>query len=52
MLDTGRPKDRLRLIQFFEEKVIDQEKFEIITARHHLNEKWNQFKTRFLDEKA
>lgn len=48
----GWPVQFLPLIQFFEEKVIEQDKFAMIVERHNLSEKWKQFKARFLDEKA
>ena len=46
-LETGRPKDMARLLQFVEEGDADQETFHAILQRHGLTEKWTQFQTRF-----
>ena len=51
MLQTGRPKDHARLIQFLEFKVIDQIKLDDIITRHKLTAKWQSFQKRFLHEK-
>jgi hypothetical protein len=48
MLQTGRPKDHARLLQFFEYSIVNQTILEEITARHGLAEKWETFKSRFL----
>lgn len=50
MLFTGRPKDHIRLVQFFERGVIDQPKLMEIIARHDLTSKWQAFQRRFLSE--
>lgn len=49
-LQTGRGKDKARLVQFFEEGALDVERFRQILARHKLLDKWNQFEKRFLTE--
>jgi hypothetical protein len=50
MLETGRPKDHARLIQFFEFKALDRAVLERIVARHGLTSKWETFRRRFLNE--
>ena len=50
MLETGRPKDHARLIQFFELDVLDMGILEGIVARHGLTAKWESFQRRFLNE--
>jgi hypothetical protein len=52
MLETGRPKDHARLIQFFEFDVLDRQVLEDIIVRHGLIEKWETFRKRFLNEDA
>lgn len=48
MLDTGRPKDHLRLMQFLEFDVMDKNVFENIIQRFGLKAKWVAFQNRFL----
>ncbi|MFN8488787.1 MAG: hypothetical protein U0350_14390 [Caldilineaceae bacterium] len=50
MLFTGRPKDHIRLIQFFETEVLEQAKLMDIIARHSLTAKWHTFQRRFLNK--
>jgi hypothetical protein len=50
MLETGRPKDHARLIQFFEFDVLDRVVLEDIIERHGLTAKWKTFSARFLNE--
>lgn len=50
MLQTGRPKDHARLIQFLESNALDRAVFESIVARHDLTSKWESFRRRFLSE--
>ncbi len=50
MLQTGRPKDNARLLQFLDFDVIDRDRFQAILDRHQLNEKWDNFRRRFLNE--
>lgn len=47
-LETARPKDFARLVQFVEEGRADQGKLHEIFERHALQEKWNRFQVRFL----
>ncbi len=49
MLFTGRPKDHIRLVQFFESGVLERSKLVAIIARHNLTSKWQSFQRRFLD---
>jgi hypothetical protein len=47
-LDTGRPKDVARLIEFSRSAEVDRSLFSDILSRHGLQEKWTRFETRFL----
>jgi len=46
-LETGRPKDLARLVQFVQEGEPDEEKLMVILDRHNLRTKWQNFQTRF-----
>jgi hypothetical protein len=48
-LRTGRPKDRSRVLQFFEQEAVDRTKLQRIIQQHGLISKWNQFKQRYVD---
>jgi len=48
MLQTGRPKDHARLVQFFEFDALDQAVLEDIVVRHGLTSRWEDFRRRFL----
>ncbi len=48
-LETGRAKDKARLIQFVESGVLDAEKFSGILARHGLTQKWQIFQRQVLE---
>ena len=50
MLETGRPKDHARLIQFFEFEAIDRTILKTIIERHGLKGNWETFRRRFLNE--
>ena len=50
MLETGRPKDRSRLIHFFEFEVLDKSVFEDIVQRHGLGDGWKALKKYFLEK--
>ena len=50
-LQTGRAKDKARLLQFVEGDVLDAPRFQAILARHRLIDRWQQFERQFLDEK-
>ena len=49
-LQTGRAKDKARLLQFVESGVLDAPRFQIILAHHGLVPVWKKFEQRFLDE--
>lgn len=46
-LETGRPKDIARLVQFMEDGGTNDALLGEILARHHLQEKWERFKLQF-----
>jgi len=46
-LETGRPKDIARLVQFVEEGDPNEEKLFAILDRHGLRAKWKNFRARF-----
>ena len=48
-LETGRPKDMARLIQFVQEGNPDEPKLTEILERHNLLLKWADFKQRFFN---
>jgi hypothetical protein len=48
-LELGRPKDRLRLAQFIEERAVAEPTFLEILTRHDLLDRWFEFKRRVLD---
>ena len=47
-LDTGRAKDKARVLQFIEAGVLDLERLQEIIARHGLTGHWQQFERQFL----
>ena len=47
-LQTGRAKDKARLLQFIEAGVLDSDKLDPILARHGLLARWEKFGDRFL----
>jgi hypothetical protein len=49
-LQTGRAKDKARLLQFIEERALDQTKFEELVKRHQLVDRWREFQRQFLNE--
>jgi hypothetical protein len=49
-LQTARPKDFARLVQFIQEGAPDQMQFEKILERNSLSETWIRFKNRYLDD--
>lgn len=51
-LQTGRAKDKARLLQFVEEGALDVTRFEGILARHHLLDAWRRWEQQFLEEQA
>ena len=42
-LQLGRPKDKLRVVQMVDEKVLDMKRFAAILKRHGLTAKWETF---------
>ena len=50
MLETGRPKDRSRLIHFFEFEVLNKSAFEDIVQRHGLGHDWKALEKYFLEK--
>ena len=47
-LDTGRAKDKARVLQFIEAGVLNLERLQEIIARHGLTGHWQQFERQFL----
>jgi hypothetical protein len=47
-LQTGRPKDKARVLQFVEARALDRAIFEEMLERHRLTEKWRSFQRQFL----
>lgn len=47
-LDTGRSKDKARLVQFIDAGALDMDRFLDILHRHGLRPKWQQFERQFL----
>lgn len=47
-LQTGRAKDKARLLQFFEEGALDTARFQQIVRRHDLVDAWTKFERQFL----
>jgi hypothetical protein len=50
-LQTGRAKDKARLLQFVEAGVLDAARFQAILARHNLVDAWRKFERQFLTDK-
>jgi len=48
-LRTGRPKDRIRLIQFVQQGALEPHKWSKILLRHGLVDRWQEFEQKFLD---
>ena len=49
-LQTGRAKDKARLLQFVETGVLDAARFQEILSRHGLQSAWQRFEKQFLTE--
>jgi hypothetical protein len=49
-LQTGRAKDKARLLQFIEAGVLDAKRFQKILAQHGLVDRWQQFERQFLKD--
>src|SRR5205823_2963930 len=50
-LQTGRAKDKARLLQFIEAGALDPARFQTIVSRHGLQEAWTQFEQQFLKDR-
>jgi hypothetical protein len=48
-LQTGRAKDKARLLQFLEAGALDAARFQDIVARHGLADDWRRFEQQFLE---
>jgi hypothetical protein len=48
-LQTGRPKDKARLLQFIDSGALSSERFQSILERHALAGSWMKFEQQFLD---
>ncbi len=51
-LQTGRAKDKARVLQFHEAGILDEPRFQGILARHGLVEAWGKFERLFLRESS
>ena len=49
-LQTGRAKDKARLLQFIEAGVLDPVRFQAVLARHGLVDAWQKFERQFLSD--
>src|SRR2546421_768719 len=49
-LQTGRAKDKARLLQFVEAGALDAPRFHAIVARHDLVDAWQKFEQQFLTD--
>ncbi len=49
-LQTGRAKDKIRLVQFVEAGVLDATRFQSILTRHGLQAAWQKFERQFLSD--
>src|SRR5439155_23029821 len=49
-LQTGRAKDKARLLQFIETAALDAARFQAILSRHGLQEAWQRFEKQFLGD--
>jgi hypothetical protein len=49
-LQTGRAKDKARLLQFVEAGALDAARFQAILARHNLVGAWRKFERKFLTD--
>jgi len=49
-LQTGRAKDKVRLLQFLEEGALDTARFQDIVRRHGFFDAWTKFERQFLTD--
>jgi hypothetical protein len=50
-LQTGRAKDKARLLQFVEEGALDAPRFQEIVQRHDLVDAWTRFERQFISDR-
>jgi hypothetical protein len=50
-LDAGRAKDMARVLALLESGAVSPEDVEVLARRHHLQDAWTRFRSRFLDER-
>lgn len=50
-LQTGRAKDKARLLQFVEEGALDASRFQAIVKRHGLIDAWTRFERQFITDR-
>jgi hypothetical protein len=48
-LQTGRPKDKARLLQFIESGTLSADRFQNILERHALAGSWKKFEQQFIE---
>jgi hypothetical protein len=48
-LQTGRAKDKARLLQFIEDRALDLPRFEKLIEQHQLTNQWRRFRQQFLE---
>ena len=51
-LQTGRAKDKARLLQFIEAGALDTARFQLILARHGLTGRWKRFEQQILRDES
>lgn len=51
-LQTGRAKDKARLLHFIESAALDADRLKAILARHDLADNWQHFVQRFLTDES
>ena len=49
-LQTGRAKDKARILQFIEAGGLDRQRLDEIVKRHGLQERWDRFQQQFLTD--
>ena len=49
-LQTGRAKDKARLLQFIESAALDAARFQALLTRHGLMDAWQRFERQFLSD--
>jgi len=49
-LNTARPKDHARILQFLEQNAVNVDKLKLILQRHGLLHKWKNFEGKYLDK--